>query len=155
MARKSKKTPAAVQHVANMPRMADLGVLGGSISSLPVTQWSENMQFFGAPDTDLLELTGSFPATLRPDKTTHPIFILKTNPTGHYVCPCTSKGSSRDKRFIRAGCALKMKNETTRIESYLVEACGFTLPLDSRFSRKLIFGGQVPESCIVDQRERP
>jgi hypothetical protein len=154
MARKSKKIAEAVQHITNMLRMPDLSVLGGGISSLPVSQWSANMLFFGTPDKDLLELTGSFPATLRQDKTTHPIFVLKANPTGHFVCPCSSKGSRGDKRFIRAGCALKMKNETTERESFLVEACGFTLPLDCRFSRKLIFGGQVPESCVVDRRER-
>lgn len=137
-----------------MLRTPDLSILGESISSLPVAQWTENMQFFGAPDEDLLELTGSFPATLRQDKTTHPIFILKTNPTGHYVCPCSSQGSGKDKRYIRSGCSLQMKKEETKIDSFLVEACSFTLPRDSRFSRKLIFGGLVPESCIVDERVR-
>ncbi len=138
-----------------MLRTPDLSILGESISSLPVAHWAENMQFFGAPDEDLLKITGSFPATLRQDKTTHPIFILKANPTGHYVCPCSSRGNSKEKRFIRSGCSLKMKKEETKIVSFLVEACSFTLPLDSRFSRKLIFGGLVPESCIADERVRP
>ncbi|MBM9603900.1 hypothetical protein [Desulfopila inferna] len=89
-----------------MLRTPDLSILGESISSLPVAQWAENMLFLGAPDEDLLDLTGSFPATLRQDKTTHPIFILKTNPIGHYACPCSSKGNAKEKRFIRSGCSL-------------------------------------------------
>ena len=154
MSRKSKRFVEDPHHVTSMLRTPDLTILGGSISSLPVVQWTENMLFSGVPDKDLLKLTGSFPATLRKDKTTHPIFILKTNPVGHYVCPCSSKGNVWEKRFIRSGCHLRMKNEKTDIDSFLVESCSFTLPLDARFSQKLIFRGLVPESCIVDKRGR-
>lgn len=152
MSRKSKRISKGVQHLTALLRTPDLNILGDSISALPVAQWKENMQFFGVPDKDLLELTGSFPATLQEDKITHPIFILQVNPSGHYVCPCSSRGNVREKRFIRSGCPLKMKNKLTEIDSFLVETCSFTMPLDSRFSQKLIFGGLVPESCIVDKR---
>lgn len=155
MSRKSKKISEGARQLTALLRTPDLSILGDSISALPVAQWKENMQFFGAPDKDLLELSGSFPATLRKDKTTHPIFILQAHPSGHYVCPCSSRGNVREKRCIRAGCQLKMKNNMTRIDSFLVETCSFTMPLDSRFSQKLIFGGLVPESCIVDKRGRP
>lgn len=112
------------------------------------------MFFYGAPDDDLFGMTGSFPATRRREKDTHPLFVLKNLSTGHLVCPCSSKGRPRDKRYIRSGCPLELKKDTTSVRSYLVEACCFTLPLDTSFSRKLIFGGLVPSSCIVDERRK-
>ncbi len=34
-------------------------------------------------------------------------------------------------------------------DSFLVEHYIFTMPLDSRFSRKLSFKGLVPKECII------
>lgn len=112
------------------------------------------MFFAGVPDEELRELTGSFPKTLRQDKTTHPIFVLKNFQTGIFACPCTSKGIPTKFRFIKFGCQLEEgKQEVMKLTSYLVETCTFTLPLDRRFSRKLIYLGVVPETCIEDRRK--
>jgi len=113
------------------------------------------MFFAGAPDIELKQLTGSFPATFRENKDTHPLFVLTTSPTGHYVCPCSTKGNPNHSRYIRSGCKFTGgRQKDTDEDSYLVERYAFTLPLDQRFSRKLIFVGIVPEECIEDRRRR-
>lgn len=153
--KKGKDRSGGVENLVNLLRKPDLSILGASITSLPISHWRPNMMFFGAPDTDLRQLTGAFPATMRPDKTTHPLFVLQVNTVGHYVCPCSSKGHSAKQRYVCCGCRLEMKNEAMKLDSFLVEACGFTLPLDQRFTGKLGFLGLVPESCLIDERNRP
>ncbi|MDW7774393.1 MAG: hypothetical protein SCH71_16020 [Desulfobulbaceae bacterium] len=106
------------------------------------------MLFTGAPDQELKECTGSFPATLRKEKNTHPIFVLDALPEGHLVCPCSSKGNKQNQRYIRQGCRLEITGRVTDMDSYLVEKYKFTIPLDRRFTRKLFFFGQVPLSCL-------
>lgn len=139
--------------VAKFIRKADLSILGNSIVSLPVSQWRDHMLFAGVPDQELKLFSGTFPRTFRAEKTTHPIFVLLSLQTGMFVCPCSTKGSSSKFRFIMSGCRLNEgKEETMEQISYLVETCSFTLPLDQRFSRKLIYLGVVPETCIVDER---
>ena len=130
-------------------RRPDLSVLGSAIASLPPSQWQPHMLFTGVPDDDLRSLTGSFPATLRRDSTTHPIFVIETLTSGHRVCPCSSKGGLNRQRYIRKGCQLAIKDTVIDRNSFLVESCSFTVPLDRRFSRRLIFRGVVPENCLV------
>lgn len=113
------------------------------------------MLFFGVPDTNLRSLTGSFPATLRKDKTTHPIFVLKSHASGNFVCPCSTKGTAEKQRYIRQGCKMTKKNHAMDRNSFLIEACSFTLPMDKRFSGKLLFMGVVPAGCIEDKRCKP
>ncbi len=75
-------------------RQPDLSLLGNAIKSLSPAQWQTRMFFMGVPDTDLRQHTGGkFPASLRPDMETHPIFVLRTQAAGHLLCPCTSKGN--------------------------------------------------------------
>ena len=45
-----------------------------------------------------------------------------------------------------------MRNHVMDRDSFLVESHVFTLPMDSRFSRKLLFKGVVPKSCIKGGR---
>jgi len=135
-------------------RRPDLSLLGSSIKALPLSQWQDSMFFSGAPDKALKELSGGFPATLRRDKTTHPIFVLAAHPSGPLVCPCSSRGSPRQNRFIHEGCRLEMKNHTMDRNSYLIERYAVTLPLDNDLSRHLVFQGRVPVSCLVDRRIR-
>jgi hypothetical protein len=145
--------PSDGQDVVKFIRKADLSLLGNSITSLPVSQWRDRMLFAGAPDQELKFLTGTFPRTFRTEKTTHPIFVLASMQTGMFVCPCSTKGNPSKFRFIRSGCRLKDgREETLEQPSYLVETCSFTLPMDRRFSRKLIYLGVVPETCIADDR---
>jgi hypothetical protein len=133
-------------------RAPDLSILGDSIRALPPTLWQQGMLFSGAPDNDLRHLTGTFPASLHGGDSTHPIFILQTMPSGHLVCPCSSKGQATRFRYIRQGCLLEMNPTQTDIDSYLIESCQFTLPLDQRFSQRLHFRGLVPPDCIIDLR---
>ncbi len=108
------------------------------------------MFFMGVPDTDLQSHTGNgFPATLRKEKTTHPIFVLTSLPVGHRVCPCSSKGNRYLERYIRAGCRLEMSRHVMEMDSFLKKSYRFTMPLDGRFSRKLLFKGKVPSHCIA------
>lgn len=138
-----------------MLRKPDLSILGESISSLPPSLWEDRMLFSGAPDIDLRSITSSFPATMRKDKTTHPLFVLKSYTTGNFVCPCSTKGKVEKQRYIRQGCKMAKKDFEIDKNSFLVEACSFTLPMDKRFSGKLRFMGVVPTSCIEDKRCKP
>ncbi len=129
-------------------RRPDLSILGNAIRKLSPMQWQERMFFAGVDDVDLSEWSGGFPATFRKELQTHPIFVLCCNPSGHLLCPCSSKGN-KTLRYIKRGCKFEMKNETSDRNSYLIEKFKFTLPLDSRFRRNPIFLGRVPVSCIV------
>jgi len=131
-----------------LSRVVDLKILGESIRSLPPSQWKERMFFSGFKDNELRAHTGSFPATLRTDKTTHPVFILGSNSISHVVCPCSSKGSRKKQRYIAKGCALEMKNHVMDRDSFLVERYRFTVPLDGRLTSHLQFRGVVPATCI-------
>lgn len=102
MSGKRQKSPSnPTQTLVQTLRRPDLSILGGSITSLPRAQWCEQMLFFNVPDTDLLAMTGSFPARLRPEKVTHPIFTLRCHPAGHFVCPCSSTGAPSKQRYMR------------------------------------------------------
>ena len=71
----SVSTP--VQKLNQSLRQPNLSILGNAIKSLPPAQWKERMFFAGAADTDLRKHTRSrFPATLRQDKDTHPVFVF-------------------------------------------------------------------------------
>ena len=145
-----KKTQADTDLLQQI-RRPDLSVLGNSIKRMPPMQWQERMFFAGVSDLDLKKWTGGFPATLRKEQITHPIFILRCCTSGHLVCPCSSKGKKR-LRYIRKDCRLEMKDSLTDRNSFLIERFSFTLPLDSRFRNKPIFIGKVPVCCIMDGR---
>jgi hypothetical protein len=130
-------------------RRPDLSVLGSGILSLPPTQWADNMLFSGVPDEDLRQHTGTFPATFRNDKSAHPVYVLRASITGHLVCPCSTRGNPKKQRYIKKDCTLEQGDKKIDRNSYLVESCAFTIPIDQRFSKKLRFRGIVPETCIV------
>lgn len=132
----------------------DLSVLSGCIRKLPPSQWQERMLFSGAPDLYLREQTGSFPATFRSGNSTHPIFVLRLRVAGNLVCPCSSSGSKRRQRYIRKNCCLELSGWTTDRDSFLVEQYHFTVPLDGRFARHLMFRGLVPSTCLAGGEHR-
>jgi len=133
-------------------RRPDLSVLGDAVRKLPPMQWRERMFFAGIDDLDLRNWSGGFPATFREKLQTHPIFVLRCNPSGHLLCPCSSRGR-KSCRYIKKGCEFEMKNTVSDRNSYLIEKFKFTLPLDSRFRRDPIFIGRVPVSCIIGERQ--
>lgn len=140
---------SSIRELNRILRQPDLSILGTSIATLPPAQWKERMLFMGVPDTDLRNRTaGQFPATLRKHKDTHPILVLRGRPSGHLLCPCTSRGNKQNMWYIEKGCHLEMREYVMDRDTFLVECHAFTLPLDSRFSRKLFFKGVVPENCI-------
>ena len=154
MSRKKRQISPAVAALNQVLRQPDLSILGNAIKTLPPVQWQERMFFMGVPDTDLRTHTrGVFPATLRPDMDTHPVFVLRVQPAGHLLCPCSSRGNKHKSRYIRKGCRLEMGNHVMDRDSFLVENVVFTLPLDSRFSRRLSFRGKVPENCLKGGRQ--
>lgn len=110
------------------------------------------MFFSGVADIELRRHTGTFPATLRKEKTTHPVFLLHARGTGHLMCPCSSKGHWRKHRYIAEGCKLEMKPHVMDRDSFLIEQYRFTIPLDHRFQKSLCFCGRVPVACIHDRR---
>jgi hypothetical protein len=113
------------------------------------------MLFTGVADTELKQHTGgSFPATLRQDKTTHPLFVFLARTTGHLGCPCSSKGHRRKDRYIAVGCRLDMTPHIMDRNSFLIEKYRFTVPLDHRFQKHLRFHGSVPATCIRDERDK-
>lgn len=145
-----KKTKAE-RDLLQQIRRPDLSILGRSIKKLSPMQWQERMLFAGVSDRDLKEWTGGFPATFRKQQQTHPLFVLFCRASGHFVCPCSSKGGAK-LRYIRKGCRLEMKEKCTDRNSFLIEYFSFTLPLDSRFRRPPLFLGKVPPCCIVGGR---
>ncbi len=144
----AKHTSNAESKLLSQIRKPDLSVLGGAIKTLPRVQWQERMFFAGVDDVDLSEWSGGFPATFRKELQTHPVFVLRCHHSGHLLCPCSSSGN-KTFRYIKTGCRFEMKKNVSDRNSYLVERFKFTLPLDSRFRRKPIFLGRVPESCII------
>lgn len=148
MSKRRKKIPP-VSALTQILRQPDLSLLGNAITALPPAQWRSRMFFMGVPDTDLRQHTGDrFPATLRPDIDTHPVFVLCRLAVGPLLCPCSSWGDKLKLRYIPKGCHLEMKDYVMDRDSFLIEYYFFTMPIDSRFSRKLIFKGQVPKDCI-------
>jgi hypothetical protein len=147
---KRRKKSSSVSALNQILRQPDLSILGNAITTLPPVQWQASMFFMGVPDSDFRQHTGGrFPATLRPNMDTHPVFVLATGSNGHILCPCTSKGNKQKLRYIQEGCRLEMSTQVMNRNSFLLEHYVFTMPLDSRFSRKLFFKGRVPEPCII------
>jgi len=147
-----KKSSGTVEEkLLSQIRRPDLSILGDAIRKLSPMQWRERMFFAGVDDIDLKKWTGGFPATFRNDYQTHPVFVLSCRPSGHLLCPCSSKGR-KNCRHIQKGCEFEMKQHISKQNSYLIETFRFTLPLDTRFSREPIFIGRVPLSCIVDRQ---
>lgn len=108
------------------------------------------MFFQGALDKGLREATGVFPATFRPDRKSHPLYVLdRVGDIGHRVCPCSSRNWAA-RRFIREGCVLEITQRITDRNSYLVESCLFNLPLDPELWERLLFMGRVPEACLAE-----
>ncbi|MFW6180014.1 MAG: hypothetical protein ACOC43_16780 [Desulfohalobiaceae bacterium] len=131
----------------------DLSLLEGcSILDLPVSKWEQNMLFSAAKDKWLLQQTGgAFPAALRKDKSTHPIFVLqKLGNMGCRICPCTSR-PNRGGRYIVQGCRLEITGRSTDRDSYILEQFSFNLPLNPAFKPKLPLMGKVPQTCIRDK----
>jgi hypothetical protein len=130
------------------PAPPDLSVLGSGLKHLAPAYWEPRMFFQGAIDAALREATGVFPATLRPDRKSHPLFVLdRIGDLGHRVCPCSSRNWAA-RRFIREGCVLEIPGRISDRNSYLVESCAFNLPLDPGFWEPLCFMGRVPEACL-------
>jgi hypothetical protein len=143
----AKSTPTA--ELNQILRRPDLSILGNSVKNLPPTQWQSRMFFAGVADTDLRQQTADqFPATLRPDMDTHPVFVLQRLSAGNLLCPCTSKGRKHRQRYIAKGCCLEMTGRVMDRDSFLVEQFTFTIPFDHSFSRKLFFQGQVPAGAL-------
>lgn len=133
---------------ATLPSPPDLSCLGSGMKRLPPLYWEPQMFFQGALDLRLREATGVFPATLRPDRKTHPLFVLEAiDGLGHRVCPCSSRNWAA-RRYIRQGCVLEYTGRVTDRNSYLVEACTFNMPLDPEFWQPLLFMGLVPTECL-------
>ncbi|MFP7756024.1 hypothetical protein ACLG6S_15485 [Thermodesulfobacteriota bacterium B35] len=151
--RRRRTHGAAVSALNRTLRRPDLSILGNGIRHLPPAQWQDRMFFQGVDDTDLRHHTRDrFPATLRPHMDTHPVFVLQARPEGHFICPCSSRGDRNTDWYIRKGCCLEMTGHVMGRDSFLIYRCAFTLPLDSRFSRKLRFRGIVPENCVCGGR---
>jgi len=131
-----------------LPR-PDLSVLGSSIRKIPPRLWEERMLFFGAEDRELKKITGSFPATFRKNKKTHPLFVLQAEP-GLFcrVCPCSSRGSKRRQRYIKKGTTLEMTGYEMDRDSFLVERYPFMVTITTVVAKNLSFMGKVPESGI-------
>ncbi|WP_045214243.1 hypothetical protein [Desulfonatronovibrio magnus] len=121
---------------------------GSTIKKIPFESWQERMFFYGGCDRRLREFTGSFPATLRKDQSTHPVFILKKNTAQSFMtCPCTSV---RHKKmiYIKARCPLDMTGAELDRNSYIVSKYTFNLSPDPGFHRKLNLAGIVPDRCL-------
>jgi hypothetical protein len=148
MAKSSKHATIWKSTEPTTPKRLDFGFLGEAISYLPPLYWESGMLFRGASDRCLRALTGTFPATFRADRLSHPIFVLQTlTGLGHRVCPCSSKNYGAS-RLIHKGCRLAHTNRLTERDSYLVEDCSFNVPLDPAFCHHLRFLGLVPSLCL-------
>ncbi|WP_045213937.1 hypothetical protein [Desulfonatronovibrio magnus] len=121
---------------------------GSSVRKIPFESWQERMFFYGGCDRRLRKFTGSFPATLRKNQTTHPVFILKkTTSQSFMTCPCTSV-CDNEMIYIKAHCPLDMTGAELDRNSYIVRKYTFNLSPDPGFHRKLNLAGIVPEKCL-------
>ncbi len=124
----------------------DLDSLGEAIIFIGVRFWQKGMLFKRASDKVLRNITGAFPKIVR---TSHPIFVLDTSPNlYHRVCPCTSRSSPIAKRYVRAGCKLKITNHINNTTTFILEAYSFNIPFDQQWVGRLRFVGLVPDECI-------
>jgi len=132
------------------PVPPDLSILGSGLKYLGPVYWEPRMLFRGALDVRLRQVTGEFPATLRRDRKTHPLFVMdRIADLGFRVCPCSSRNRSA-RRFIRQGCILEITEQATDRDTYLVESFAFPMPQDPAFRESLRFMGRVPETCLAE-----
>lgn len=112
------------------------------------------MFFKGADDHTLKQRTKEFPATFKGKHSTHPLFILSSGLNNTPIaCPCSSKGSKKEKRYIKKGCQLKITNRKNDRDTFLVEKYRITIPADKSLVNSLLFMGTVPDSCIKGGHE--
>ncbi len=121
---------------------------GSSLIKVPFNLWKEKMLFYGGCDKKLKQLTGSFPATFRKDKTTHPVLLLKkTSNLSFKACPCTSQPNKR-LSYIKPHCPLSLTGKTLSRKCYILKMYEFNLSPDPKFNKKLTLAGIVPEQCL-------
>ena len=108
---------------------------------LPRDYWQEGCLFFGFSDEGWQERTGGvFPATL---KSTHPLYVWKTDQTGETVCPCTSR-KNNDAGMIPEGSVLEFTGHVTEKTSYVLHALRFPVAPEESLNEKLDFKGVFP-----------
>ena len=134
----------------------DLSSILGAVTKLPLAYWQPHMLFFGAPDSELSDVTtGGFPHVVVHRKT-HPVFSLRALPdqAGDLACPCTSRvRHSAGVAHIKNGCVLDYTGYVMQRATYVLDHLPFPVP--KSIARRLRFKGCVPETCLhVDTRER-
>jgi hypothetical protein len=121
---------------------------GSSLIKVPFNLWKEKMLFYGGCDKTLKQLTGSFPATFRKHKTTHPVLLLKkTSNLSFTACPCTSQPHKRFS-YIKSHCPLDLTGKTLSRNCYILKRYKFNLSPDPKFNKRLTLAGIVPEHCL-------
>jgi len=122
--------------------LRELNMLEGQrIFSLPRQYWSAGCIFSGFSDKGFSRRTaGVFPVVIR---TTHPIYILKSDEYGELVCPCTTRVQTCNAGIIPKGTVLEFTGHVTECDSYTLYALRFFLSADECIYENLMFRGIV------------
>lgn len=101
-----------------------LSILGGQRAvRLSREYWEAGCLFFNFSDEEWRKLTDdTFPKTLSPDRTTHPLYVLEANELAEVVCPCSSKNfRGSGTRYIPKGATLEYTGAITDRNIYILE----------------------------------
>lgn len=112
----------------------------------PREYWEAGCLFYGFSDLEWLRMTNNaFPATLRPDKHTHPCYVLESSPLTDVVCPCTSVSKrSRGTPYIPKGTVLLYTKAVCDRNSYILKRFSYPMLPEDEFDTYARFKGFWP-----------
>ena len=108
---------------------------------LPRDYWQDGCLFFGFSDEGWQKRTeGAFPVTL---KSSHPLYVWKSDQTGEIVCPCTSRKTS-NAGMIPEGSVLDFTGDINEKTSYVLHTLRFPVASEESLDEQLTFKGVFP-----------
>ena len=122
-------------------------------SIIPMEHWSCGDIFLGVLDSFWIKKTGgSFPATMRQDKTTHPLYVVPSSNYGLRVCPCTTSSSHHPPRwYIPGGITLRNTGTTMDRTSYVLKMLEFPL-MDGEEVSPAYYRGMLPPEELCEEK---
>ncbi|MBQ7456978.1 MAG: hypothetical protein IJS54_05200 [Desulfovibrio sp.] len=123
--------------------LASIAALATEGARIPREYWEAGCLFYGFADLEWRRLTNDvFPATLRPDKHSHPCYVLASSSLADIVCPCSSKRSKSP--YIPEGAILGYSNAVCDRASYVLEAFSYPMAAEETFATSVWFKGFWP-----------
>ena len=113
---------------------------------IPREYWEAGCLFYGFSDLEWRRLTDEdFPATLRPDKHSHPCYVLESSPLADIVCPCSSRAQRQSGTpYIPEGAVLQYSKTVCEINSYVLTQFSYPMSPEEEFATQPFFKGLWP-----------